>query len=377
MQTPYDQVPEDVLKQAAEDAEEKKQEEKEKKEAEKQHKKDFYKGDFKPDPNLAEHRQRRIFKRRRAGVVLSREEVKAIKEGRKKLRKEMKGRGIKSKKEFEIVAGSLGLYFDKRRGFIFWLFRHWLAALIGALLAMLLVLFVFSMITKMRGLFTISLADDMFKEGFVLSETEDFKITSTELFANPAVNVPCISIKQLPTDIDSIDGEHNKEYFAYTYYIRNEGESIVDYEWDLELTSESLNLSTAAWVMLFEDGKMRFYAHANSTTGEAEALPPKDDDTRGYIDIPVMQLAPDSDQFEVVRSANGVTYYRIVPDKFISPTLIAQGGQTQVKQKEVHKYTVVLWLEGDDVDTDNSKIGGHLGTMMTFRLKRSEAQTTG
>ena len=366
MPTPFEHIPEDLLKEAADEAAKKKEEKKKKAE------------DSKPDPELDGHRQRRLFKRRRAGIVLTREEVKAIKEGRKKLRREMKARGIKSRREFEVVAGSLGLYFDKRRGFLFWLFRHWLAALIGALIALLLILFIFSMVTKLRGLFTISLSDDMFKEGFVLSETEDFKITSTELFANPATSVPCISIKQIPKDVDSIDGEHNAEYFAYTYYIRNEGESTVNYEWDLELTSESLDLSTAAWVMLFEDGKMRFYAEGNTETGEPEALPPMGDDGRGYINIPIMELAPDSDQFEAVREVNGVTYYRIIPDKFIAPTEIAKGGQTNVKPKDVHKYTVVLWLEGDDADADNSKIGGHLGTMMTFRLTSTheKAETT-
>ena len=360
MPTPYDNIPEDVLKQAAEEAAEKKQKEKEEKKKRKQEDNAIKPG---------ETPQRRIFKRRRAGVVLSREEVKAIKEGRKKLRKEMKQRGIKSKREFEMVAGSLGLYFDKRRGFIFWLFRHWLGALIGALLAMLLILMIFAMVTKLRGLFTISLSDDLFKEGFVLSETSDFKIKTTELFANPAVNAPCISIKQIPVDINDIDGEHNGEYFAYTYYIRNEGEHTASYEWQLVLTSESLELSNAAWVAVIDDGELKFYAEANGKTGKEEVLPARDDRTRGYINIPIMDLAPDSPQFEPIMTKNGITYYRIVPYKFESSTIVASGEKNLVAPLEAHKYTVVLWLEGDDEDANDSKIGGHLGTAMNFRLK--------
>ena len=257
MPSPYDQIPEDVLKQAAEDSAAKPR----------KGKPDGKSGDWKPDPALKETSQRRIFKRRRAGVVLSREQVKEIKAGRKKLRREMKERGIKSKREFELVAGSLGLYFDKRKGFFFWLFRHWLGALIAALLLLLFVLFIFSMVSRMRGYFTISLDEDMFREGFVLSETRDFKVTTTELFADPAIDVPCVSIKSIPADVDEIDGQHNAEYFAYTYYIRNEGDTTVDYEWDLSLTSESLDLSTAAWILLFEDGEMSLYAVANEVTG--------------------------------------------------------------------------------------------------------------
>ena len=377
MPTPYNHIPEDVLKQAAADAAEDKtpkQPEGGEKPPKGQNssgsgKKPGRGGSYSLTPG--EHRQRRLFKLRRAGIVLSREEVKAIKEGRKKLRKEMKGRGIRSKREFELVAGSLGLYFDKRRGFFFWLLRHWLAALIGALLTLLLILFLFSIITRMRGHFTINLSDDMFREGFTLSETVGFENPSTELFAQPATNVPCVSIIHIPDDVDKIDGEHNGEYFAYTYYIRNEGETVADYEWQLKLNSESLNLSDAAWIMLFEDGKMRFYAEPNAKTGKEEALPPLDDNSRGYINVPIMEAYPENDQFELIRQTDGVSYYRAIPDKFKSDTIIATGTQFEVKPMDVHKYTVVLWLEGDDPDTDNSKIGGHLGSEMDFRLKRS------
>lgn len=371
MPSPYDHIPEDVLKEAAADSAEKKASKTKGDPAKSSSGKGGSEKDStKPNPALKSSRQRRIIKKRRAGVVLSREEVKEIKKGRRKLRREMRGRGIKSKREFELVAGSLGLYFDKNRGCLVWLLSHWLAALLAMLLLLILILFIFSIVTQLRGHFTINLSDDMFREGFVLSDSVGFENPTVELFASPAENVPCVSIKIIPTNVDEIDGEHNEEYFAYTYYIRNEGKSTVDYVWELELNSESKELSDAAWVMLFEDGKMRFYAEANNTTGEAEALPAKDDNTRGYLNLPIMELAPDSDQFEVVRTTEGgLTYYRVIPDKFESQYIITHGEQLSVAPGDVHKYTVVLWLEGDDVDADNSKIGGHLGTQMNFRLK--------
>ena len=376
MPSPYDHIPEDVLKEAAADSAEKKTAKK-KKDSEKKGTgddvSDAVKADKKTGSALKSSKQRRIFKKRRAGVVLSREEVKEIKKGRRKLRRELRSRGIKSKREFELLAGSMGLYFDKRRGFLLWLRSHWLAALLAALLAFVLILFLFAAVTQLRGHFTINLSDDMFKEGFVLSETVGFENPTVELFAKPAENVPCVSIKNISTDVDNIDGGHNKDYFAYTYYIRNEGQNTVSYVWELELNSESLDLSDAAWVMLFVDGNMRFYAKANGTTGEAEALPPMDDNSRGYLDLPIVTLAPDSNQFEIVRKTDsGLTYYRVIPDKFESDYMITQGEVKDVEPGEVHKYTVVLWLEGDDLDANNSKIGGHLGTQMNFRLSSEE-----
>ena len=107
MPTPYDHIPEELKKQAQVDASPKKEE---KKTADK--------------ITGAEKSQKRLFKYRRGGVVLSEDEVKEIKSGRKKLRREMKARGIKSKREFELTASGLGLYFDKRRPFplLWWLF---------------------------------------------------------------------------------------------------------------------------------------------------------------------------------------------------------------------------------------------------------------
>ena len=97
MPTPYDHIPEELKKQAQVDASPKKEE---KKTADK--------------ITGAEKSQKRLFKYRRGGVILSEDEVKEIKAGRKKLRREMKARGIKSKREFELTASGLGLYFDKR-----------------------------------------------------------------------------------------------------------------------------------------------------------------------------------------------------------------------------------------------------------------------
>lgn len=324
-----------------------------------------------------EKKQKRLFKKKRAGAVLSEDEVKAIKAGRKKLRKEMKARGIKSRQEFELTAGALGLYFDKRSGFFAWLWRNWLGLLLGLLALFLFILFIFSAVQRMRGHYTINMSDDMFKEGFTLSDSVGFENPTTQLFANPAEEVPCASISQIPNDVDMIDGEHNDTYFAYTYYIRNEGESIVDYIWSLDINAEDLELSEAAWVVVFEDGIPRIYAHENSTTGMEEALPAFGDDTKGYLNIPIMELAPDSDQFEMITQVGRLTYWRVIPDKFISDREIANGTQIQVAPMDVHKYTVVMYLEGDDEQATDDKIGGRLGVEMNFQLVTEEEEEQG
>ena len=317
-------------------------------------------------------KQQGIFRKKRSGAELTREQVAAIKAGRKLLRKEMKEKGMKDKEDFELTASSMGLYFDKSkfaailpvccggRGMLM------LLAGLGVLLG---ILWLYSQITQLQGHFTINMTDDMFKEGFVLSETKTFDNPTTHLFAQPAENVPCVSITAIPKDIDKVDGQHNEDYFAYTFYIRNEGESTVDYEWSVQLNSESHNLSDAVWVMIFEDGQMQFYAEPNKQTGEAEALPAFDDDTRGYISVPTARYLKNPDeQYRLIAQGTSFDYYRAVPYPFLSKDEVAQGMVQNVAPMEVHKYTVVVWLEGDDIDCTDDLIGGHVGMAMQFRL---------
>lgn len=324
-----------------------------------------------------EHRQRRWFRKTRAGIDLTREEVKAIKEGRRKLRKELRERGIKSKKEFELTASSLMLYFDKHKrfGLLLWLFHgRGLWALLGATLALLAVAFAFSLVSQMQGHFTINMSGGMFREGFSLSETVGFENPTMRLFAQPAENVPCFSISDLHDDVNDQDGQHNEaQYFAYTYYLRNEGESTVDYTWRMRFNTESKNLSSAAWVMIFEDDAMKFYAQPRAD-GTQEALPSFGDNTRGYPVRPFFDHAalPQA-QYELIKSTAIRDYYRLIPISFESEEIVATGAVTEVEPMEVHKYTVVIWLEGDDPDCTNDLIGGHAGMEMQFRLEE-EAQ---
>lgn len=320
---------------------------------------------------VGKKQRRPIFKYKRAGEVLTREQVKAIKAGRKILRKQLKKEGLKKKSDFELTATSMGLYFDKKGllGILPWFFHgRGLLALAGLAAALAAMMYLFSYISTLRGHFTINMSSEMFKEGFVLSETEDFANPTTQLFCEPAENVPCISINSIPEDIDFYEGQHNGEYFAYTFWVRNEGESTVGYTWDLNLISESLNLSEAVWVMVFEDGEMAFYAEP-SADGGAEALPAFDDNSRGYLKRPFYEVCKDPDnQYELITQRGQVSYYRMVPIPFVSESVVAQGFQSQVAPQDVHKYTVVIWLEGDDPECTDDKIGGHAGMEVYFQL---------
>ncbi|MCR4683813.1 MAG: hypothetical protein K5647_10830 [Clostridiales bacterium] len=319
-----------------------------------------------PPPAQGGTAQRRLFKKKRAGAVLTREEVAEIKAGRKALRLRMKAQKIYTKEDFELTAASLGLYFDKRSGgFLLWFMSHWPGMLLAALLTLLLVILIFAGVTKLRGLYTISLADELFKEGFTLCDEVSFRTPTVELIAPAAEDVTCVSIRNIPADLDSIDGSYNAGFFSYTYYIRNEGESTLEVDWELVMNQETKKLSDAVWSAVYVDGKPCVYAAPNSSTGEPEALPPKGDDSRGYRTLPIGADLPEG-QTEAVKTVGEVTFLRVIPVNFESAKAITRGRFESVAPGEVHKFTVVLWVEGDDPDADDSKIGGVLGCQMNF-----------
>jgi len=318
------------------------------------------------------HAHPKVFRKRRAGIRLTRAEIREIRRGRKKLKREMKKNKVYSRHEFETTASTLGLYFDKGRflALWLWLWHHGaLWALLGAALLTMAALYGASLVTQMRGHFTINLTNEMVSQGFELCETPDFKNPTSRLYGIPVEDAPCISITDIPKDIDKIDGSHNgTNYFAHTFYVAKRGEGTADYSFNVEINSESLDSSSAIWVMLFEDGVPAFYAEANKQTGEAECLPAKDNNRYGYTEVPFADAGLSDAQYEIVRQTQIRSYYRIIPNFFKDDDTVVEKIKTEVEQDEVHKYTVVLWLEGDDPDCTNELIGGHIGMHMDFEL---------
>ncbi len=329
----------------------------------------------KPEDKLKQ--QRTPLKKKRAGVVLSRHQVKEIKAGRKKLRKDLKKAGIKSKKDFEVTAASLGLYFDKPKGGLFWLLLKGKAlwALLGAAALFLSVLFLFSLLEQMRGHFTINLSEDMLNKGFILSETEDFSNPVTVLYCEPKTNVAATSISHIPTDVMDHQGMYDDDtVFAYSFFMKYEGEETGHYRYDIKVNSEYLDVSKACWVMVFADGEMSFYAEEGAD-GLPESIPAQNDNSRGYPEAYFMDYAKNpADQYEIIKEIGNAKYYRLIPKPFNDERRVTRQDGMALNDQEYHKYTVVIWLEGDDPECVNDIIGGHLGLQMNFALLGEEEE---
>lgn len=293
----------------------------------------------------------------------TRAERKWIKKERKKLRKALKEKGITSRTDFENIAHDLGLQLDGRsRWFaLFWLWASnllsnlGLKSLLAAAALALAALFALAVISEKAGSFTINLTQDMLYSDFTLSETPGFEEPSVRLIAEEIINVTNINIAEISESVTETDGSQNdQDYFAYTFYIRNDGDVSAGYTYNLTLTSETLGVSDAVWVMLFEDEHQVVYAK-ESADGNPEEI-------YGYADPPFADCAYDYDA-QYYKEGDR---YGMVATNFVDDEIIAQGMVSSVAPGEYKKYTVVIWVEGEDPECTNDIFGGYAGFTMNF-----------
>ena len=131
-----------------------------------------------------------------------------------------------------------------------------------------------------------------------------------------------ISIKWLPSDIgDHAGGAHNGDnYIAYTFYVDNQGEETLHYWYEVYLDDVIKNVDEALRIMIILNDEKKIYAKINGDTLEPE------EDTEPFY----------SDKVAIVN----------VREDF------APG--------DIDKFTIVVWLEGDDPDCVDAIIGGEI-----------------
>ena len=446
---------------------------------------------------IGKRQLRPIFRRKRSKVVLTREQVYAIKRGRRLLRKEMKERGLKRWVDFDETATSLGLYFD-RKG-LFWPLILWFgkgntalkilatATVLTTLMTVMepVIEYVTEYITEYiteyvteyiteyldKDRFTISLSHDMLNTGFELSETPDFESPQQTLFAVPVTRVPCVSISQIPHDVDMLENNTVTEFFSYTFYCRyinrnaeqdmtgDLSKYAVNYDWGIRKHTEGLNTTTnqpgtnpsgtadgqsgklkvsdAVWVMVIRDGEVILSAkadvdekgnlipqmlptqqiletqriafkdrsieyinrglrniHASLSVdnlynlesafgGRAEYYREQIDEyfeVEGIQDLTQLMLRTRNwrEHYKIVGTDDNYNFYQVVAEEFLSEDLLVERTIKGMlpwidgKNEESHKFTVVIWLEGDDPQCKNELMDGFIG--LNFQIKSEDEE---
>lgn len=210
-----------------------------------------------------------------------------------------------------------------------------LGLLVILLIAIIAIAYAISYFYDKYGSFTVKVNKyDMMRQGLTLSETPEYDKTISVLNANIVYDMTNISGEDLPENLDMINGSHNGEsYIAYTFYLINGGDDTISYEGEMSIENVTNNVDEAVRVAVYVNGEKTVYGKTKS---------------------------------------NGTGKESDCDSEFTSATVVMRNNREKFEPKAKDKYTVVIWLEGNDPDCTDELIGGTLKLGMDFKI----AETT-
>ena len=197
------------------------------------------------------------------------------------------------------------------------------------LLILISIIYLFLYIVYAGGRFTVSLDKNMSnRKNVFLSENGSLKNKARELSADTIEYMDNISIKWLPDNIDKEKtGAHNgNNYIAYTFYVINSGKEKVNYWYEIDIDDTIKNVDEDIRIMIYRNGEATVYAKKSKETGKAE---------------------PNT-------------------KKFVSSKIAVLEQRKNFKPNSKDRYTVVVWIEGDDPECKNDLLGGEIKLHMDF-----------
>lgn len=214
------------------------------------------------------------------------------------------------------------------------LFTKILGLFVMALLSFLSFIYGIVYIVNETGNFTITLDPHLnATKNIEISNYKDFHETSMVLKADNLEYMDNISESWLPLDIQEHEGPHNDKYsIGYTFFVKNIGIESAGYETVIEILSVIKNVDEAIRVIVYKNGVKTLYAKESLATKEPE---------------------------------KGTT-------KFLSDRLVMIEERKDFKPEEIDKYTIVIWLEGDDPECNDDILGGEMKLKMTIHELGSE-----
>lgn len=201
-----------------------------------------------------------------------------------------------------------------------------LRLLLLGMMLLVVILFIAAFAQEKMGNFTINLDRlELYRRGISIADNGDFDGATARLTAATVKDATNISIEDLPKNLDSAkDGNHNgKNYMAYTYYVRNAGKEDLSYIARITLDSCSKGAEKAVRIAVWRNGKCVIYA------------------------------AP---------AKNGGTEQNC--KNFKSDDVVCEYEEKNFLVGNVDKYTIVIWMEGDDPECVDSIIGGSVELSM-------------
>lgn len=262
--------------------------------------------------------------------------------------------------------------------------RNWLlrivAIIVGVILLLLGIGFGCVSVMNHGGRFTVSMSNNSY--GIQLSATPDFDSPTLQLHGEAIENLDNISktwllnkngelgsqapVYESYADLEKVYGSHNVyfpgegeekgngAYFAYTFFVRNAGEEVngkdatVDYMTTLKVVSVNRDVNS------------------EETSGEAVTTKAGSFGADEAMRVMVFINGEPTVYAKPKFGTDNVKEFFAADENFVSDKTVMEYVRRDFGVDTVDRYTVVIWLEGEDPECVNDIMAGEVKLKMEF-----------
>lgn len=201
--------------------------------------------------------------------------------------------------------------------------------LLSVVICSMFFLVLMAITSNRNGNLTIFIDRSSATKSLSLSESKSLSNPQGKIYGPSIGNAWNITEDMIPKDTYLMDGNNSgTNYIAYTFYVFNSGIENLDYSMRFNIENTSKKLDEAIRVRLYVNDVSTTYAKKNSTNGEAES---------------------------------GTSLFE-------SDDCITSETVTDFAPNSYTKYSLLIWVESDDPDCTNDKIGGSITLSMSFNV---------
>lgn len=194
---------------------------------------------------------------------------------------------------------------------------------------------------QQSGNFVMNVDYDAFNRGIVIANNRTMENAGPQLISDSVTDAKDVTYRWLDiSSAEETDGnfyDPDLTYMAYTFYLQNVGTEGVDVTYSMRITDVYKDLDEAIRVIIIDNGEESIY-----------------------------QKQDEADEFGVLP-----TYPVSMPNTtmFIDEDTVFRKTLLGFAPNEIRKFTIIVWLEGEDPDTNDDVLGGLIKFRMTFSIE--------
>jgi len=190
------------------------------------------------------------------------------------------------------------------------------------------------------GNFVMSVDRAAIIRGIVISDDPAFQTKGSRLMSEPIQDAQEVTYAWLKLDeLQETDGNFkdiDHDYVAYTFYVKNEGFETVDLSYYIRITDVYNEMDKAIRVLVIDNS------------------------------VETMYMKPDT------TNQNSYPDYMPEAEHFLTQSTVTRKLIPNFKPGDIRKFSIVIWLEGNDPDTTDGILEGMIKLQMNFTIKGFE-----